>query len=109
VTQQTQVDTSKGTVYITGPKIRGDFTSSVEVPGLVSMDVTSHMISDGEFIHTWTSLSNEGYKNAVSSKTEANTETGAVSFDQNLNYKCNPWNVDESKFLLPSDITFKTL
>src|SRR5690606_31734166 len=71
VSHQTQVGTSNGTVYITGPKIRGDFTSSVEVPGLVSMDVTSHMISDGEFIHTWTSLSNEGYKNAVSSKTEA--------------------------------------
>lgn len=108
VSHDTEIGSSTGVAYIAGERVRGDFLSKVDVPGIVSMDIESHMISDGESVYTWTSLSNEGYKTPVVMAGEANTDTQTISFEDNLNYKCNPWDVDVTKFLIPTNITFKT-
>ncbi len=107
VNHNTEIGVSSGIVYIAGEKIRGDFNSKVDVPGVVSMDVESHMISDGESVYTWTSLSNEGYKSPIVVASRSNEDTQTISFDESLNYKCESWSVDVSKFLIPTNITFK--
>ncbi len=106
----TQVGTSTGTVYISGKKIRGDFVSKVsiaELPGL--NDINSSMISDGESIYTWSSMTPEGYKASVKQETSTTTTQTNVPTNQELDYSCTAWMVDESKFSLPTHITFKTI
>ncbi len=110
VTHSSEVGSSNGIVYISGKKIRGDFTSKISVSGLPAGmgDIKTSMISDGESIYTWTSMTSEGYKVPVSEESSSES-SGSVSTNQELDYKCVKWNVDESKFSLPTNITFKTI
>lgn len=100
---------STGTVYISNGKMRGDFKSDVSASG-TNMSVESHMISDGEFMYTWSSMMPTGFKMAVVQNTTADgtTPTSQQMFDANmkLSYDCDPWAVDASKFTLPSAVTF---
>lgn len=100
---------STGTVYISNGKMRGDFKSDVSASG-TNMSVESHMISDGEFMYTWSSMMPTGFKMAVVQNTTADgtTPTSQQMFDANmkLSYDCDPWTTDVSKFTLPSAVTF---
>ncbi len=105
----TQVGDSTGVVFISNKKIRGDFVSKVSVPGMGNMgDIQTFMISDGDSVYTWSSMSNDGFKSPVSNDSPKDSSTG-VSVDQELDYKCIGWKLDESKFSLPTNITFKTI
>lgn len=106
----TQMGESTGSVYISNKKIRGDFVSKVSVPGLPNMgDITTHMISDGESVYTWSSMSAEGYKVPVAQEDKTAESSASVPTDQELDYKCVGWTVDQSKFSLPTNITFKAV
>ena len=106
----TQMGESTGSVYISNKKIRGDFVSKVSVPGLANMgDITTHMISDGESVYTWSSMSAEGYKVPVAQEDTATQSSASVPTDQELDYKCVGWTADQSKFSLPTNITFKAI
>jgi len=106
---KTQVGDSTGTVFISGKKIRGDFVSKVSIEGIGNMgDIKTYMISDGESVYTWSSMTTDGYKAPVTQDTSKETGTN-VPTDQELDYKCVGWKVDESKFSLPTNITFKTI
>ncbi len=103
--QTTEVSHSTGTVLISGAKLRGDFVS--EVKAVTGMKVESHMISDGQFIYTWSSMMPQGMKFAVSANVVgSSTTSGTVAFGQTLDYDCQSWIVDESVFTLPDGITF---
>ena len=106
----TDISESTGTVFISGKKIRGDFVSKVTMSGVPDMgDIKTFMISDGESVYTWSSMSSDGYK-VPQSKQEVSGQTSTnIPSNQELDYKCVGWKVDESKFSLPSNITFKTL
>ncbi|MEZ4103430.1 MAG: hypothetical protein R3B55_02670 [Candidatus Paceibacterota bacterium] len=107
---KTEVGESTGTVYISGQKIRGDFSSKVSVAGLGDMgDIQTHMISDGESIYSWSSMSSDGYKIPKSEEGKSNQENTNFKSDQELDYKCVAWSVDQSKFSLPTNITFKSI
>jgi hypothetical protein len=101
--QDTEVGTSTGTVYISGKEMRGDFSSVVTV---ANTTIESHMISDGEFVYTWSPLMPTGMKMKVD--TTATTEESTEGFDTNqeLDYECNPWTRDETVFSLPEGVTF---
>jgi len=103
----TEVGTSTGTVYISGDKIRGDFESSVEV---VSQTFKSSMINDGEFSYVWSSSMPGGFKTKNVEGDISGEESVDTGFDYNeqLDYKCVPWSVDNSVFALP-DIEFTEL
>jgi len=107
----TQIEESTGTVYISGKKIRGDFISKVSIPGLPSMDdINTYMISDGESSYTWSSMSGEGYKVPIAEQDKTVTQSDtSVPTNQELDYKCVAWVADQSKFSLPTNITFKTI
>lgn len=103
---------SAGIAYISGGRIRGDFFTEVNMPEFgVSNKIESYMISDGESVYTWTSLSKDGYKTDINedSKKEDNENFEIDYTSENLDYKCESQDVDSSKFLLPTNITFKTM
>lgn len=97
--------TTTGTNYVGGGKVRADFTSVVPEFG----NITSHMIMRENTVYSWSDLSPKGLKFAVENGEvqDPRTSTEATpQFDQAYNYTCSAWPTDESKFELPSGITF---
>jgi hypothetical protein len=103
MTQSTQ-----GTVYLDGGKIRGEYATKVQ-----GMNIdTSVIVRDG-FAYTWTSMMPNGYKIAVN-QTAGDTgaaASGAYSWNDKMigDYNCVTWAVDQSKFTLPSGVTFQEI
>lgn len=109
VSHGTEVGDTKGTVYIAKDKIRGDFTTNITVAGMGDMgNIDTHMISDGESTYTWSSASPEGFKGPIDSESQTGSSS-QVPTNQELDYKCVGWTVDDSKFSLPTNITFKQI
>lgn len=96
---------SNGTTYVSGGKMRADFTSNIPQVG----SVETHMIMRDNTAYTWSSMMNRGFKfpiqNGQVSASGADAQA-AAAFNQNYNYDCDVWARDESKFALPSNITF---
>jgi hypothetical protein len=104
---QSDTDDSSGTIYISGSSIRGDFVSLIQ-----RINVESHMIQSGGYIYTWSSTMPTGFKLKVATTTEAGGTAipGQYSdVDQTYSYDCESWSPDNSKFSIPSTITFKEL
>lgn len=98
-TEESETVTSRGTVYVDGEKIRGDFESDTQ-----GITVDSHMITDGAFIYTWSPIAPTGYKVPYSLKggSGGNETSGQQSdLEQSYDYTCEAWTVDESKFIIP--------
>lgn len=98
-THETETVTSRGTVYVYGENIRGDFESDTQ-----GITVDSHMITSDGFIYTWSPIAPTGYK--VPYSLETGTGNGSSEFRQPYDFRCDPWAVDESQFIIPSDTTF---
>jgi len=104
----TSAGSSDGVVYMSGERIRGDFTSVVSALGIT---VESHMISDGQNTYTWSPLTPQGYKAPVVKDTtegdkSTQTEGSYSDINQKLDYHCDPWSVDEAVFALPEGMSF---
>lgn len=104
--------TTSGTVYISDGKVRGDFTIS----GGESGTYDGSMIQDGLYMYTWSSLMPQGMKIAITQEMRDGTDAGSTAsgqtgldLNQKVEYKCQPWTVDSSKFTPPSNITFSEL
>jgi exopolysaccharide biosynthesis protein len=95
-----------GTIFVANGKASGEF--NVQGP---SGPIVSHMVSDGTNAYIWTSLSKQGFKMALAeaSSAAANAKnSGSPDVNKTLDFKCKAWSVDNSKFTLPTDITFTT-
>ena len=101
----TDIDTSSGTVYVAGGKIRGDFDIKAK-QALGTFQ--AHMITDGEYSYVWSSLIAQGFKMPItnSSGQAASAPASGVDYNQSLDYACEPWNVDSSVFAIPTEISF---
>jgi hypothetical protein len=90
-----------GTVYISGTMMRGDFT----LKGSTGTTIDSHMIRDNGVVYAWSG--SQGVKmnfgNLVSTGAQSKTN---VNLDQRVNYQCSPWNVDSTKFSVPTTVHF---
>ncbi len=100
--------TSKGTVYIDGDRIRGDFSTIVDGKTMIS----SFIMRDGNS-YSWSSaLPSMGFivkvDNGAGSDANANAN-GAYSWnaEQIGDYDCEPWVADPSIFALPREVTFR--
>lgn len=96
-----------GTVYVSGTKMRGDTTITMEN----SANIDSHFISANNVMYTWTSASPQGYKIAVDQETINDTSPSEIpdeakALQEKLDYKCLPWLPDQSLFELPADVEF---
>lgn len=103
---------NEGTTYIASNKVRTDFTGSDST----GESYEGSMIMDGEFMYTWTTDTNQGIKMPITETMEQEVEKAQENPDEYKNeyidpdvktdYKCSAWNVDNSKFIPPSTITF---
>lgn len=101
---------NSGTVYIDGEKLRGEFSTIAEGK---TMD-TSFVMKDG-YSYTWSSASPAmGFKMKINTDAKANSNastsgTYSWSAEQIGDYNCEAWTVDQSKFSLPSNVTFRDM
>jgi len=103
--------TVNGTVYLaaSGERIRGDFqmtSSQGEMGGsLIRRDGTNY---------TWGDTPYGAFAIKVAVEDEmsdgmSDKDTQGVDFDENMDYTCSPWRVDEGKFELPSGVEFQDI
>jgi hypothetical protein len=92
-----------GTSYVAGGKVRADFSSTSE--GKVTR---GHTIFDGTVSYIWMDDTKTGFKFEIDPaeiKTDSNTEVQGFDLN-NMAYDCKSWNVDDSMFEVPADVTF---
>jgi len=93
-----------GTTYVAGNQMRGDFTMTASN----GTKTESHMIRNANDIYVWTGT--QGAKMNISelqSQVKAtSTMKGQVDFNQDVDYECEDWDKDESKFTVPTNVTF---
>jgi hypothetical protein len=94
---------STGTVYITTGKMAGEFTTTTE-----GNTVTAHMVIDNGYSYIWTGITKMGIKISLAEaeKAEAATNNQSIGLNDTVSYSCKDWNVDATKFTLPTDIKF---
>ena len=100
-------NSSSGIVYMTAgaERIRGDFNITQSAAG--PMEV--HMIRDGGYNYLWGSAMPGGIKTAVSNEEMLFEGEEGSPVDENTDYECRPWNVDQSKFVLPNNVEFQDM
>jgi len=94
----------QGTMYIANGMVAGDFTTQNPQAGTVN----THMLTRDNTSYVWTSLSTTGFKSTINAANANNAPSQGVSYSQPMDYQCQPWTVDSSKFSLPANISFIT-
>ncbi len=96
-----------GTIYVSGQKVRSDFTTTVQ-----GRSLEAHTYMDGEWAYMWSPILTQGTKmnvtdlKSTATATDAETKMAKDKLNQNFVYHCQPWTVDQTMFDLPKDITF---
>lgn len=100
---------SVGTMYVSGADVRSDF----DVTTPEGDNLVSHMITDGTTVYIWTDGQAVGFKQTLTAMedssgetTEESGETQTVNVDEEVDFDCNNWTVDRSKFDLPTGVEF---
>lgn len=98
---------TKGTVYVSGTKIRGDFI-------VVTKDEKTeqtNMIRIGDTNYIWGSTLPTGIKMTIALDKISGNAQASQYFNPNekTNYNCVPWNVDVAVFTPPSNIKFSDM
>lgn len=101
---------TKGTTYINDGMVRGEYNTKIQGANVDS----TFIVRDG-FVYSWSSmLPNMGFKMKTDVNASGNagaSASGSYSWnaEQIGDYNCEPWTVDQSKFTVPTNITFKLL
>ncbi|MBP6942996.1 MAG: hypothetical protein KBB55_03050 [Candidatus Buchananbacteria bacterium] len=99
----------KATAFVANGKVSGAVTLPTGPNG---QGQTMKFLTDGRDTYTWMSTAKTGTKitSATATTTAANAESIAALFKQRLpqeyDYKCEPWAIDESVFVVPTDVKF---
>ncbi len=98
---------TKGTVYISGEKMRGTFQLS-QVDG-TQMD--ADVLQDGEYNYFWSPQQPQGTKLKIAELENDEVDTPdkkspADFSDDEFDYSCQPWVVNSSIFTPPSTVQF---
>lgn len=106
---------SSGVVYIGNKKMYGEMETQIQVgPEMETMGMK--MINDGEAYYQWSEDTKQGTKMTIeemeksqeegASDASAETQAQIESMQQEYEYDCSNWKVDNSKFEVPSDVQF---
>ena len=101
---------TEGEVYIAGGKSRSDYM----VRTAEGEDFSGSVITGDEYSYVWGSMMEEGLKMKRVDEVDQETEGAQVTsdyakLDEEMNYQCEPWVADQSKFTPPGDIEFRDL
>jgi hypothetical protein len=104
-------DQSQGTVYMSGGKVDADIDTTVG-----SVVEKAHMIIANDSFYLWMDGKTSGYKMAYNPNTtpapagaKTNNASGMLDPNTQMNFKCSSWLTDDSKFALPSGVTFSAI
>lgn len=92
-TSDNNVANSSGMIYVDGDRVRGDFQNSMKA---LNTDMETHLIKANGYAYLWSPLTNTGYK----------TASAATNIDPQSLHDCQPWDVDQTAFDLPDNVTF---
>jgi hypothetical protein len=97
---------STGTTYISGQKVRSDLTINIG-----SKQMLSHIVGDGNYMYMWQEGSGQGTKikfdpNTPLPSVSASAQTQSADINKQVDMKCSPWSVDNSKFDIPAAVKF---
>lgn len=102
---------SEVTLYISGDKFRQD----IEIKDQ-NGSILSHMVSDGEWYYSWSTMMKDGSKFKISDMEEMAAENqqnfngqnqGTIAdLDEKFEYKCSSWIKDNSLLTPPKDVNF---
>ncbi|RJR27857.1 hypothetical protein C4561_01045 [candidate division WWE3 bacterium] len=106
----------EGTVYVSGKNSRSDIIAT-NTDGTV---IENHSIIKDEMMYMWSSDREEGMKltmpkneaeleENLPDETDTTPKVDAKAVMEKLNYKCNPWKVDQRLLDIPNDINFVDL
>ena len=109
---------STGTVWVDGDRSRSEVSVKVEGEEGTDMDMIS--ISDGKMNYMWSRGQKTGSKFDIAEMEKLSQEMKVDQSDNYQNqaqsdwekmydYKCKAWRVDESKFLVPTDVEFTNM
>ncbi|OGM92511.1 hypothetical protein A2755_00240 [Candidatus Wolfebacteria bacterium RIFCSPHIGHO2_01_FULL_48_22] len=93
----TEDASSQGTIYAANGNMRGDFSATSQ--GTV---YASHMIIKDDTVYTWMDGMEGGYMMTMSAMMDGEKPQGAVDPDKQIDFDCNSWSPDSSKFNLPN-------
>jgi hypothetical protein len=103
--------TSSSTVYIDDKKLRTDAETTMDN----GTKIMSHMVSDGEWIYSWTDATAQGMKFNVDTIKNQLDENGEVNIPNNsafkdlqskVDYDCSDWQPDNTLFTVPTTVQF---
>jgi len=105
-------DKSQGTVYMSDGKINADIDTTVG-----SVVEKAHMIIVNNSFYLWMDGATSGYKMAYNpdatpapAGARTNNASGMIDPNTQMNFNCSPWLiVDDSKFALPTGVTFSAI
>lgn len=101
------INMSNGVAYMTdgAERIRGDFTV---IHNGETME--GHMIRKDGYNYVWGSFYPQGVKMRVTEENRnefvSGNDDGEATIDENTEFECTSWRVDDSKFDLPAGIEF---
>ena len=107
VSQNVSGVVSTGVVYMSGGMVSGLFNTKVQ-----GMSIDSHFIMRDGYSYSWSSAApTMGFKskvNTTTGTTASGSNAGQYSFnsEQVGEYDCQPWTVDQTKFTIPTSVTF---
>jgi hypothetical protein len=98
---------SSGTAYIAGERMRGSFA----IDNAQQAEQKSELLRDDQYQYIWDGQTNTGLKmdtSTIGADTDYNETSAQPSIDQNQEYDfdCSDWRVDESLFQVPDNVTF---
>jgi hypothetical protein len=92
---------SSGTVYISAEgSMRGDITSTSST----GTQASSIIVKDGT-TYAWSGTQGVKMDTSASANASASAQS-KVDLDSQVDYKCESWTVDSSKFVVPTTVTF---
>lgn len=100
-------NSNNGTAYFSGERMYGEFT----VAQSEGQTLQSSVLKVDGYQYVWDKSTNQGYKldlSTIDIDTDATVENNDQGPDQDeeFDFNCTSWNVDESKFEVPGDVTF---
>jgi len=107
--QTEESTTVDGTVYLaaSGERMRGDFTATSEGQSMngsvIRRDGVNYTWGETPFGTFATKVVDDDTDESTATQKDKNT---GVDFDENIEYSCRAWQVDESTFELPAGVVF---
>jgi hypothetical protein len=96
------VGVSEGTVFVAGGRMRGDFATVSN-----GQTVQAHLVVAGETSYTWVDGQSTGVKFSLNAAGDGSSQPASgVDVDKPVDYRCEPWAVDQTVFSLPSGVEF---